>query len=741
MSRDNIISFMENVGNARQRVADAKISGIVGQLRELTSSVLPRLLQDMFENLDDDLFQLADKSASDLLQTRYFEAMRELRKLRHPIQDAMLRSVLDRFDAFWSGQGADQLPAAMEGDSEELALVTEEDLEENLAVTAVVAKAENQYHRALYALGQRFGHMLGVGEVAVADNPLSPRVLVEGFRRGLNLWEGELPVKLVIFKLFERHVISYIGGMYDDMNDVLVTAGVLPKIVQQVKRYPVAPSVKRSRGESDEQAVEDVASAARESEAELSSNLLGVISDLLASRRAGNGVDVQLMHLPVVPSTQLVSVLHNLQRDTLAEPVSTLTEALEIRETLHQDLSIKLELGSGEHRVKRLDEPDQDILDVITMLFDFILDDANLPDPMKALLSRLQIPMVKVAMLDKNFFSHKTHPARRLLNNLARAVVGWVDDGDRTPQSLYGRVEAVVTRVLTDFVDDVTLFDVLDKEFTSIQEREGRSAQVAEERMTQVTRGQEHLRVARRRVEEVIKECLGDLEGLPEPATELLNEPWRDVLLLAYLREGEESETWCQAVEVAHRLVWSVTPKVEQQDRQELLKVIPDLLRRMREGLANISYDQHKAATLFKELQACHIGALRGKLPEQAPITRPVLHEIEEERRPAPMQDSFYHQARGLAVGQWLEWEQDGRRLRGKLAWKSDITGSQVFVNRKGLKNAEMTVDSLAGLLREGKASVLEDAAAPLMDRALHAMLDVLRSTAPSGPDPEMSPA
>jgi hypothetical protein len=739
MARDNIISFLDNVGSARQRVADAKLNSVLTRLRELSASVLPRLMQDLFENLDDDLFKLADKSASDLLQTRYFEAMRELRKLRHPIQDATLRAMLNRHDAFWGGQAAEQL-SALEVDSEELTLVTEEDLEENLAVTAVVTKAENRFHNALYALGQRFGHLLGTGEVSPGDNPVGPRALAEAFHHALNLWHGELPVKLVIFKLFERHVMNYVGGLYDDMNDVLVAADVLPKIVQEVKRHPIAPSVKRARGESDAKAQEEAAAATRRSEVDLSTNLLGVITDLLASHRSsgggGGGGDVRLLQLPVVSSAQLVDALNALQRDSLGEPVSTLTEAQEIRHGLQGNLSQHLELGSGEHAIKRLDQPDQDILDVITMLFDFILDDPNLPDAMKALLSRLQIPMVKVAMLDKSFFSQKLHPARRLLNNLAHAVIGWVDDGDRSPQSLYARVESVVTRVLTDFANDIELFDALDKEFSSFQEREARSAQVAEERMNQVTRGQEHLRVARRRVEEVIRGCLADLEGLPEPATNLLNEPWRDVLLLAYLREGEESETWKDAVAVAHRLVWSVIPKLEQQERQELLKVIPELLREMRGGLANISYDQHKAASLFKQLQACHISALRGKAQDTSRLTRPMLQEDEVKASPpAALQDDHYHKACNLAIGQWLEWQQGDHILRGKLSWKSEITGSLVFVNRKGLKNAEMHLDELAASLRDGTASLLDETGAPLLDRALIALLDALKSTSPA-PNP-----
>lgn len=734
MSGDNVISFMDNAEGARQRIADAKLNALVTQLRGLVSGVLPRLLGDLFENLDDDLFALADKSDRDLLQTHYFDAMRELRKLRHPIEDGVLRTVLKRFDTFWSGESADRL--SMSGlDSEDLALITDEDLEENLAVTTVVTKAENQYHRALYALGQRFGHLSGVGEVSPVDNPLGPKALVEAFHRGMSQWQGKLPVKLIIFKLFERHVMGYVGGLYDEMNDVLVSAGVLPKIVQQVKRNPVAPSVQRARGESDKQAAEAAAGAVRESEGELTANLLSVIADLLANRRASTGHEPRLLLLPVVPSGELVNALNNLQHHALGESASSLDEAREARQAFMLALFQALELGSGEHQVKRLEQPDQDVLDVVSMLFDFILDDPNLPDPMKVLLSRLQIPMVKVAMMDKSFFSKKTHPARRLLNNLAHAVVGWVDDGDRTAQSLYGRVECIVTRVLTDFVDDMALFEELDANFTAYLEREARGAQVAEERMTQVTRGQEHLKVARKRVEQVIKDCLGDMEGLPEPAANLLNEPWRDVLLLAYLREGEESETWRAAVKVAHELVWSVSPKIAQDERQELLKTIPELLRKMREGLANISYDQHKAAVLFKDLQACHIAALRGKATACEQLFRPVLHEADNEPRPEALQDEYHRLAAGMEIGQWLEWEQGERKLRGKLSWKSELTGSYVFVNRKGLKNAEMSQEELAGMLRQGQARILADAGSPLMERALAAMLGALKGAAP-GPLP-----
>jgi hypothetical protein len=365
------------------------------------------------------------------------------------------------------------------------------------------------------------------------------------------------------------------------------------------------------------------------------------------------------------------------------------------------------------------------------MLFDFILDDRNVPDTMKALIGRLQIPMLKVAVLDRSFFGNKQHPARRLLNALARAAMGWVDDGDRSAKSLYGRIEAAVTRILSDFNDDVGLFAQVFDEFSTFVEREARGAEVAEERITQVTRGQEQLLIARRRVAEVLNDFRVAHPDLPSAVVNILREGWHDVMLLAFLREGEDSTAWKSAYAVVEELIWSVQPKTEPAERQRLLKAIPELLKRLRDGLNNISFDQHRSSQLFKDLQVCHIAALRGehKVGEPDVVDEVIPEALQVEEEVEVIEDESFDKAKALQVGQWIEWQQGEDWVRGKLSWRSTVTSNCIFVNRKGMKVAEMTINDIAILFRGESARILEDLNKPLMDRALTAMLDALRDT------------
>ena len=758
---DNIISFGNTALASGQNHLSPTAKGSVDKCRQVVMRLLPPLMTGLFEKLDDSLYELADKSDSNALQTTYFDAMREMRKERARVEKLFNEQVIKNFDLFWTEGPVEFQPDNSGGSfelSDEMSLLDEEELEESLAISNLVSKGENRYHRELFALNERFSYLANGVEVNDQNNPVSPAAICHQFKDLMQPIALELPVKLVIYKLFDKHVMHYVGGLYDELNLELGKDGIMTKLTPKVRRNPVAPVLQK--GGQVDAAEQPIGGPTMVDKSEIQSEVFNTLQQLLVQRNTGGtlapGAPIAGMPLPAVETPDLVSALSGLQQSNVTL-VPFNAPGVSAKPNLRQTLIGSLKMESDGELNKTLGQADNDTIDVISMLFEYILEDRNLPDAMKALIGRLQIPMLKVAIVDKSFFSKKLHPARKLLNNMAKAAVGWCDNGDRSKGSLYGTVESIVKRILTEFVEDTSIFDELNETFSAFLEREDRGAEVAEERTNQVMRGKEQLTAAKILVSREINSRLGQRDQVPEVVHSLLTEGWKDVLLLIHLRRGIESEEWRKGLDLIDKLLWSVEPKEEYKERQELLKDIPDLLRSLREGLAEISYDQHKMARLFKELQNCHIICLKGrqdqaqmvstkcfKAEAAAARTRSVTEDIVLDSTPSSVfsqmleddavqevkRDEFDDIADALKVGGWIEIkEEEEGEVRVKLSWKSDVTNTYVFVNRKGVKVREITVQELANLFRNKQASKLEKTNVPIMDRALDAMMNALKKT------------
>jgi hypothetical protein len=795
--QDNVVSF-ENMAKERAMTLSVKL---VSEMRDIVLATVPNLIQSLYEKLDDGLFEQAmfEKSGeNEVLNNLFFETMRKLRRQREAFIKRYVNTVIKNYDAFWDYHEFEQdisESRLQDYNEENLQLLDDKDLEEDLALDGVVAKGMRQYSKEVFALNQRFAAMRAIDEVSEEQNPLAPMAICQAFPKSISGLEVDLRIKLVIYKLFEKEILQYLGAMYDEINDLLKKAGVLPELPSRVKKNPVSPAVLRQKELSQTLDPEEMAalSAADEEDSMTEGQQVAMFNQLRGLLQSNRGPQSpEQASLPKVEPTELLSALSGLQVSSEPAEEKTLEQMAAEIQQLREKLNSSLGTG-GESASKAFNGMDEDTIDVISMLFEFILEDTNLPDAMKALLSRLQIPMLKVAVMDRQFFSNKQHPARKLLNLLAKSAVGWADDGDRSENSFFGKVSAIVLKILDDFQEDVSLFETLFEDFYQFVNKEEQGAGIIEERITEVTKGKEKMKLAQIRVAEVINTRAKGVANLPDIVRELLKDGWKDALILAYLRHGEDSEKWVRLVGLVDKLLWSVQPKIEVSERQRLLKSIPELLKALRSELVEISYDQHKLGITLKQLQACHIKALKGvkteepqqaeQIPaavalkpaavEQKPVSKkesaetaadvknavekaePAKHSSAQltPKKPVPVVrvrqnlidsplvsqqkqdkkelDEFDNLAKEIGLGAWVEWmAADEKRLRGKLSWRSTITETLVFVGRKGTKLAELTQYELAELFRLKKARVLEKPAKPLLDRAMNSMVNNLKKNA-----------
>ena len=210
----------------------------------------------------------------------------------------------------------------------------------------------------------------------------------------------------------------------------------------------------------------------------------------------------------------------------------------------------------------------------------------------------------------------------------------------------------------------------------------------------------------------------------------ILNDVWRDVLTLAVLREGKGSLSWSKMLDVAERLVDSVRLRSDEWERQKVNREIPLLLADLREGFFSISYDANKTASMFKQLQLCHISVLRGVAPQMQPVSW-IHDQTPSSAAKEESGDSKIQASETLKPGQWLSWVgQDGGEKRAKLSWRSEIADLLLFVDCRGRKVIEMTSIDLHKLFRDAQARVIQEIDEPIMDRVMRIVYDMLRQTA-----------
>jgi hypothetical protein len=458
---------------------------------------------------------------------------------------------------------------------------------------------------------------------------------------------------------------------------------------------------------------------------------------------------------PLPTANELIGALSVLQSQAASVPVASMIASgaatMEITEqVLHLKEQLFSQLGSLRgQRPGQIATIDEDTIDLVGMLFEFILEDRNLPAQMQVLLARLQIPYLKAAILDRKLFAHRQHPARRLLDGLADAAKSWSEESDRDGR-LHDTVKAIVDRLLQEFDDDLTIFDRLSAELQQFQESNRRRAELAEQRVAESTRGREKLEQARRRAAREILNRIGD-HSLPPLVHGVLSRAWANYLVLTILRKGEESQDFREALRFVDAFIASTKPVRTPDAKLDLRQLLPGIERALRKGLSNVAFQDADIERLLAQLHTYYRQQLGDAAPateqpqalDAAPAPLPIPESIQpiaetmadledetanaepEAAEIAPEVREELEHVKVLKAGTWLEFNtQDEHFERAKLSWISPMSGRYLFVNRRGLKVGDYSPYELATVMADGRARILASNA--LFDRAMDAIVDRL---------------
>jgi hypothetical protein len=644
-----------------------------------------------------------------------------------------------------------QPPDALDGMT--LSLIDVSEVDRILLLDRVSHRFTAHYDASLSPLTQRLGVLLGLDAPNLSNNPFRPEVFVRAF---LMAWEKcELDNQAtddLIQALDPRHCLN-LAPLYDDLNATLMQAGVAAQQALRIKKSvsqgsnfaPLGSASAPAPLASGAGAPENTGSPARSTWAGLapaSRNIAAQARQFLqrlgigarpsaASADEDEGLTwtepqgAQGRGTLAAADPEFMGYLGDLQAGAGA---SSSYQFLEGQNP--SDHNILRQMRNLE-QVRRAPELDRGTVDALAEVFDFVFADQAIPVQMKFVIGRLQIPVLKAAMIDRDFFLSNDHPARRLVDTLASASVAWAPEkGENDP--LYVRIETTVKRVLNEFEDDLDLFSELLLKFTEFLFETEQQAQGRIEPAADHERKGESFDQALAHADEIVHARINALpKELPLAPflAPFLTAQWREVLARAWQTAEENPQQWESVLTTMDQLIWSTQPKTKSEERRQLVAVLPDLVRSLNEGLDAIAWNGKERATFTRRLISTHMLAIRMTQPAATDTASAVLEEAAgkeamqelDERLAGQLSgtgDAFDAIAQTFTRGLWFDFTIDQTtQHRCRLSWVSPMRTRLLFTNREGFDAFVRSEREVAALLRLGRLSVINET--PIVSRAL----------------------
>lgn len=622
---------------------------------------------------------------------------------------------------------------------DQLALLGNEDLEEAIAITSLTQRADSYFAEPLWALNQRFAVLNGGEHVTESTNPASPIQLCESLRKALKLIPSNNKVKNLAYKVYDSQLLNVTRDITEDINGYLKSQGILPHL-RYTSPTGAAPASYMSDEDEDTQVAETMEDPSLNIEGDLSpdeyqTELLNAIRNLQNQLLLSGAAQPVPANAISVSETTLLEALQILQNQREYVPDLVNQEQLVPIDISNVVAELK-ELVKAEDSNAEVEKGDMQTIDLVGMLFEYMLNDENLPDRVKALLSYLHTPFLKIAFIDPGFFEKSDHPARLLLNSLAEAGSRWVGNDGTQQYDIYEKIKYVVDRILKEFDNDVKIITTLLLEFNSYTKNIIRRQELMEKRATEKAQGEEKLREVKLRVNDEIRKRTHNRE-LPSALLLFLLQPWSDYLSFALLRYGDQSEKWTKALALVDDVLWCIRPKTKDEDKTRQVEMHETIISNIKAGFDTIGFDQTKGKKLIDAVTSLMKLAMQSKKAEPAPA--PMRHKLEQiaaekaGTRPAnddvatPEEAQVVEKLKVIEFGTWFEFE-GGRRL--KIAWYNARTSHYMLVDQMGKRVDMMSGLEMARQMIRGTAKIISGSSKPFFERALENIFQKLNEKA-----------
>ncbi len=694
-------------------------------------------LRRCLNEFEQQLFALAERARGAREQQDLFASRQRALQDRANFEQRFLErlgTALNEIDSV-DAQPIDKSSDGTSWQALELLDTVEQDL--SMALEQLGARGDARHAAVLYELGYRVAVLIGVPPLEGAALPLGPHALAQAFHQASTELELPLAHLLLLLHHFDQAVIQSLAPLYASINEQLQADGILP----QLRSSPLPRHIgKRARGTASDatDAAEPTPAsgqpAAAQAAAGGSIEVLESLRDLLAQQRAIQGSAIGKPSGRAASEDELQVALGAVQQH-LAQVTDNATRELRSAARLREELLVQLNLGkpSGAPRTQ-LSGEQGDKVELVARLFEQLGEQLQQGGNATNLLSDLQLPVLRIAVADQEFFEKREHPARRLLDTVTAAAHDWLDGSDdESNRPLAAKLDQLVARASRE-PPTAGLYTTLLADIEHHLALLTSKAQAAERRHVEAAQGRERLDQARHRASELMAERFAQSPPRGLLRT-LLDRAWSDVLALTLLRHGEDSHNFKTQLAITDQLLGRLPTPDRLQLQQDVETGLQQIgmhaeeaeqvaQRLLGAGKPDLTVDLPSATDLALRLkQHQRLGEQKSPSPEAAakPTTTPPAVD--------PRQQRIEEHLRKLPFGSWFEFVDPttGQLARRKLAWYSPMSGRCLLVSRRGQRGEEMTLAQLATEVARGRACEVQVQREGLLDRAWRSLTGSLR--------------
>jgi EAL domain-containing protein (putative c-di-GMP-specific phosphodiesterase class I)/GGDEF domain-containing protein len=704
----------------RQKLAAMPASSAHPQLREASTTLLSETLlqvhDQMMRMLGDKLNAAAVQASGIAEHSGLLSAVQEFGKNASTVQAHFVQQVLDALKQARPVQ-TQATRDSMDGG---LALVDELDFEDWLATSSEANKLEEQFREQLADIEPRVGQLFGFA-CDHSNNPFGPAVIGHAYRNSLAAVPVLARARQVAYAALRDVLSDQLAPLYAELLALLPVSHAEAEVRQPAQAAQPQHAASASEAAANAPAqTEPHAPATAPQQAQdrgTLSRLTGSLLDFFRGQAPSPAADSSQTAAPSATmgtaSAPGAAMPGNAPRGPMAGPAGGQPGMASMPGVANSPVLQRL-AAAGALPANATQEMQRSV-DMFGALFDTMHAEKSVSEGMRPFFHQLETSLIKLAMSDPQFLSSPAHPAHKVLNTLDRISMVAGDDGKITDERLLRLMSRWTDRINAEADKNPGVFEEARTQLERVVKPllNERAARVF--RLQEMCEGRQAAEVTKQRI---LRELLTRLDERPIPnaVIELLNGGWRNVLLIAEMRHGVDSEQARESWQVLQHLCEWLDPA---QTDAPATSEIQTLLQRIDQSLTHVCADKFAqdrivdqlAATLFDEDQSQH----------QRTSIAARLNDAASE----PLSEVQDNLAERLRVGDWLQFKSLESPLN--LIWIGDQPHVYVFANYRGIKKLDLKRQDLLQSLENNEAQWTEDLELPLMDRSYSAMIQKMQ--------------